>query len=119
MGILKEAKGASDAIAEAGAAAEPASIVGLAFESEHTKEELETLGTDRATNLGVIRDAMKVVAQHGPDQVLGFSKFLHAVGTKVAEATKEGGFLGIGGTRISKEEQAAVDEIDSLTGATA
>jgi hypothetical protein len=29
----------------------------------------------------------------------------------VAEASKEGGFLGIGGTRVSAEEQAAIDEI--------
>jgi hypothetical protein len=119
IGILKEAKGAADAIDEAKAAADPGSIVGLAFETEQTKEELESLGTDRESNLTAIRDAMKVLVLHSPNEVLGFSKFLHTVGTKVAEASKEGGFLGIGGTRISKEEQAVVDEIDSLTGATA
>jgi hypothetical protein len=29
----------------------------------------------------------------------------------VAEASKEGGFLGIGGTRVSKEEEQAIADI--------
>jgi hypothetical protein len=36
------------------------------------------------------------------------------VATKVAEATKEGGFLGMGGTLVSPEEQVALDEIKSV-----
>jgi hypothetical protein len=34
-----------------------------------------------------------------------------AVSRQVAEATKEGGFLGIGGTRVSEEEHQAIAEI--------
>ena len=32
---------------------------------------------------------------------------------RAAEATKEGGFFGIGGTRVSEAEQRALDEIKS------
>jgi hypothetical protein len=34
----------------------------------------------------------------------------------VAEASKEGGFLGIGGTRVSAQEQQALDEIRAAVG---
>jgi len=34
----------------------------------------------------------------------------------VAEASKEGGFLGIGGTRVSAQEQQAIDEIRAAVG---
>ena len=119
VGVIKEAKAAGEAIAEAKAGAEPTSLIGLAFESEVTKDELANIGTDRGADLALIRDAMNAVARHSPTEVLSYSKFLHSVTTKVAVATKEGGFLGIGGTRISKEEQAVVDEIDALTAAKA
>jgi hypothetical protein len=36
-----------------------------------------------------------------------------AISKKVAEASKEGGILGIGGTRVSKEEEQAIAEISS------
>jgi hypothetical protein len=35
------------------------------------------------------------------------------VAVKTAEASKEGGFLGYGGRRVSKEEQEAIDAIRS------
>jgi hypothetical protein len=36
-----------------------------------------------------------------------------ALSRKVAEASKEGGFLGIGGTRVSKEEEQAIADVTS------
>jgi len=35
------------------------------------------------------------------------------VARAAAEASKEGGFLGIGGTLVSKEEQSALDAIEA------
>lgn len=34
----------------------------------------------------------------------------------VAEAHKEGGFLGVGGKQVSEEEQAALDDIKATLG---
>jgi hypothetical protein len=34
----------------------------------------------------------------------------------VAAAVKEGGFLGIGGTAVSPEEQQAIDQLAALVG---
>lgn len=38
------------------------------------------------------------------------------VATAVAEASKEGGFLGLGGMRVSAEEKRAIDQIKSVAG---
>jgi hypothetical protein len=38
------------------------------------------------------------------------------VANKVANASKEGGILGIGGTLVSEGEQKALDQINSVTG---
>jgi hypothetical protein len=45
-----------------------------------------------------------------------YAQFLVRTATAVAESSKEGGFLGIGGTRVSSEEQAAIDQVRSIAG---
>jgi hypothetical protein len=38
------------------------------------------------------------------------------VATKVSQASKEGGFLGIGGTLVSADEQAALQQLSDVLG---
>jgi hypothetical protein len=117
MGLAKEAGAAAAAIDTARGAAEPTSLISLAYDSDITKDEVTVLGKDRATTLAVLKEAVNVVSQKTPTELPAFAQFIHGVALKVAEETKEGGILGIGGTRVSKEEQAVLDEIDALTGA--
>jgi hypothetical protein len=119
LGAVKEAAAAAKAIAQVRAPADPTSLVGLAFDSEITRAERATIGTCRAANLAVIKSAIDAVAAHFPAETLGFAKFVRTVARRVAEGIKEAGFLGIGGTRISKGEEAAIVEIDALAGASA
>lgn len=51
-----------------------------------------------------------------PDEAQGFKQWLVSVAQKVAEAAKEGGFLGIGGTRVSEEEAATIKELTTTLG---
>jgi hypothetical protein len=51
-----------------------------------------------------------------PDETQGFKQWLVSVAQKVAEAAKEGGFLGIGGTRVSEEEAATIKELSTTLG---
>jgi hypothetical protein len=51
-----------------------------------------------------------------PAEAAGYGKFLVDVATAVAEASKEGGFLGLGGMRVSAEEKRAIDQIKSVAG---
>jgi hypothetical protein len=48
------------------------------------------------------------------DEAIKFKKSMLNIGKKVAEAS--GGFLGIFGSKISKEEQAALDALSNLLG---
>ena len=51
-----------------------------------------------------------------PDEAQGFKQWLVSVAQKVAEAAKEGGFLGIGGTRVSEAEAATIKELSTSLG---
>lgn len=45
-----------------------------------------------------------------------FRRWLAAVADRVAEASREGGFLGIGGDRVNDAEQRAIDEVAAALG---
>jgi hypothetical protein len=45
-----------------------------------------------------------------------FKHWLVSVGQKVAEAAKEGGFLGFGGVQVTEEEKAAVNQLATALG---
>src|SRR5215470_4470848 len=50
------------------------------------------------------------------DEAQGFNQWLVSVAQKVAEAAKEGGFLGFGGTQVSEQEAATIKELSSAVG---
>jgi hypothetical protein len=58
-----------------------------------------------------LQAATAAVKAKSPADAKSFGDTLVALSRKVAEASKEGGFLGIGGTRVSKEEEQAIAEI--------
>jgi hypothetical protein len=43
--------------------------------------------------------------------IMAYKKLIYGAAEKTAGAAKEGGFMGVGGKRISDKEQAALDEI--------
>jgi hypothetical protein len=45
-----------------------------------------------------------------------YGRLLVNVASQVAEASKEGGFLGMGGTQVSKNEQKTIEQIRALVG---
>lgn len=72
------------------------------------QSEVGTLGLAR------IGMALDTVAAKGTSvEVDDFKRFLYEVAKNAAEAHKEGGFLGIGGTRISEDEAKALDKLAS------
>ena len=46
-----------------------------------------------------------------PNEALGFKQWLHGIARSVAEAANEGGFLGIGGEKVSAAEREALAAI--------
>ncbi len=119
IGSLKEAGAVAKAVDEIRNAAPPASLLGIAFEENFTMEELNSLGGRKATKeqlLSAIKDAVATVASQGTEDAIAYRRFLAAVAMKVAEASKEGGFLGVGGTLVSDEEKVALREVGAAAG---
>ncbi len=113
MGAVKEVGTTAKVIAEAKKTAAPTSLLGLAYEKDLTVEEMDRFLTGRAPAdaLSTVRQAVDVVSKNNPSDVPSYKHFVEDVATKVAEAAKEGGILGIGGTRVSAPEQDALNKL--------
>ena len=59
------------------------------------------------------------MVQKSPAEADEYKQWLTSLAQKTAEASKEGGFLGIGGVQVSKEENAAVNELSTALGLSA
>lgn len=55
-------------------------------------------------------------AKATPDEAKAYKEWVVSVAENVAEAAKEGGFLGIDGTQVSEKEKIALDEISKGLG---
>ena len=114
IGSVKEAKAANEALLAAAKDAVPTSLVAAAFSGGITKDQLSSLKTmapNRESLLGVIRESIAAVKAHSPTESKAYNDTLFSVATATANAAKEGGFLGIGGTLVSQDEQQALDTL--------
>ena len=67
--------------------------------------------------LKACREVTVLLARKAPAaEAEGFKRWLLTAAQWVAEASKEGGFLGIGGVRVSNAEQATLGEIAGALG---
>jgi hypothetical protein len=60
--------------------------------------------------------AAAIVAQKSPAEADEFKQWLMTIAIRTSEAAKEGGFLGIGGTRVSEKEKAELTTLASALG---
>jgi Bacterial protein of unknown function (DUF937) len=116
MGTTKEVVALADAVAALKENTAPTSIFNLVAEKQVTAEELKSLPTDRGALTALVRESVAAVESNNPGEAASYGQFLVDLVTKVAEASKEGGFLGIGGTRISEAEHAAIDQVKAAVG---
>lgn len=70
----------------------------------------------QANALGICQSAAEIVSAKAPDEADAFKQWLFSISQRVAEASKEGGFLGFGGTLVSEQEQAALNSISGALG---
>jgi hypothetical protein len=64
---------------------------------------------------GQLREAIRLLDLTAtPEEVAEYKRFVYGVAEAVANAHKEGGFLGVGGTRVSEGEQALLDRVAAL-----
>lgn len=63
-------------------------------------------------SLANLREVSAIVDEKAPDDAADFKAWLRGIGQMVAEASLEGGFLGIGGVRVSEAEKATLADIE-------
>lgn len=66
--------------------------------------------------IATITADVAIVEQKAPAEVDAYKSWLMAIAVQVANASKEGGFLGFGGTRVSGGEQAALERLATTLG---
>jgi hypothetical protein len=66
--------------------------------------------------LDKLRNAIRILERHTDDdeEVNEYKRFVYSIAEAVAQAHREGGFLGIGGRPVSDAEQRALDEIGAI-----
>lgn len=67
----------------------------------------------KARCIETLQQARAVVETKAPDDSAAFKAWLYQISQKVAEAAKEGGFMGIGGVAVSDAEKATLGEIST------
>jgi hypothetical protein len=76
-----------------------------------SKEDLRTRG------LGKISEAVELVRGKATmDELVDYREFVLSVAQHAAEADKSGGFLGIGGERVTGQEETAIGDITTALG---
>ena len=81
--------------------------------------ELKGKTPDQVKSYGIesVRQVAALIEKKAkPEESQGFKQWLVAVAQKVAEAAKEGGFLGFGGTQVSEQEGATIKEVSTALG---
>jgi hypothetical protein len=129
MGTLKEAVSGSSVIIE-GTKSENALLRALCAKdevkgaSEAIRSQLKDLsGADlpavksKVKDLAITRVKAAVAllkAKGGPGDAATYRDLIEDVAQRVSEAAKEGGFLGFGGERVSKEEKQMLESLEAV-----
>jgi hypothetical protein len=123
VGIAKEAMAVSKAIADSASGETPEIVKAIAESAKAASGRLELPDVPRgdrdsmkAALIGAIRTAVGAIQSKSPAEASSYKAWLVSVATKVAQASKEGGFLGIGGTLVSKQEQDALIDLAGALG---
>lgn len=88
--------------------ASPAAV-GTPGRAPPSAEALEQLALAR------LREAIRILDLGATvEEVAEYKRFVYGLAETVANAHKEGGFLGVGGTRVSEREQAVLDKVVAI-----
>jgi len=66
--------------------------------------------------IAAVREVASLIDAKAPDDAKAFKTWLRHTSEVVADASKEGGFLGFGGVKVSENEKATLSEISGALG---
>jgi hypothetical protein len=122
VGLVQESAAAGKMIVEAANTAQTPLLKSLA---EDMKSSMSIARTPPGATPGAVQDAATEILRRTsdllgekatPEEASEVKQWLAKVAQATAEATKEGGFLGFGGTLVSAEEKAAIARVNSSLG---
>ena len=125
VGMVKEAMAVVKAVTETATSTSNELIraVAEAVKAGGVKPDTSELRADptrvRAILIERCKQAAAFVGQKSAGEAEEYKRWLVLLAQKTAEASKEGGFLGIGGTLVSDAEKTAVGEIAAALGVSA
>ena len=120
IGLVKEAMAVGKAITDAAQAGAPEIIraVAASVKDSGRPETPDIPMGSRAQSkealTNTIRSAVDAVERHSPSEAQAYKTWLATVAKRVAEASKEGGFLNMGGTLVSSKEEEALKELTQV-----
>lgn len=89
---------------------------GMAMDGLHEKLAGKNPAERSAQCIETLRQAGALIDSKAPDDAPAFKGWLRDISQHVAEASKEGGFLGIGGVLVSDSEKATLAQISDALG---
>lgn len=126
VGVIQESFAAGNALVQSNTDAAANPLV-KAVAAEFTSAEGRTAARDgikarfaggnpselKARSLEALRRVSTLLVAKAPEDAAAFKAWLAGIAQRVAEAAKEGGFLGIGGVPVSDAEKATLTEIST------
>ncbi len=125
VGSMKEAFAVSSAIISKEKESNSELLTSLLAEFKKTemvkqarlKFEEKNVTAMQQTAFDTLKKAAQLLAWKAtPQEAAEIKNWLYDLAVKTAEAAKEGGFLGFGGTRVSEKEKTALQELAGLLG---
>lgn len=94
------------------------SIIAAMKSNEKMEQPQKPSSLEEARNMALehIRHTAVLVDAKAPQDAPEFKHWLAEIGRKVAEAAKEGAVLGFGGTQVTEDEVAAMQELNMALG---
>ena len=117
IGLAKEAMAVVKAVNDtaSGTTAELIKSVADEIRSQGGRSDLSEIRSDpanaRAALIDRCKQAVALVEQKSPAEAQDYKQWLLSMAHSTAAASKEGGFLGFGGTVVSETETAAVRDL--------
>ncbi|HET9887601.1 MAG TPA: hypothetical protein VFR10_08810 [bacterium] len=91
---------------------------GRAIARDGLREKLQGSKPEEIKNkaIAAVREVASLIDAKAPSEAKAFKTWLRHTSEVVADASKEGGFLGFGGVKVSDKEKATLSEISGTLG---
>jgi hypothetical protein len=124
IGVIKELSAIGKVLQEASQSGETNALINAlvsdvkaGYRPSGTAEQVQRPEEIKDLALKTCQEVVALLGRKAPaPEVEGFKRWLLTAAQQAAEASKEGGFLGIGGVRVSAAEQAVLTELAGTLG---